>query len=166
MGPIGRDMAAFEKQLRQGSVTRAYRALLSYMTDLRAHFLRAHPDYVVSAVYQGHLDMTYFAVAPAALKQRRLKVAIVFDYGAFRFEAWLAAGNRQVQQRYWELASERHWEGCRVVAPGKGVDAIVACELAEGFDLDDREALTARIERRAAEFVAAVEDFLAEHDAR
>jgi hypothetical protein len=32
-----------------------------------------------------------------------LKIAIVFDYAAFGFEAWLAGRNRQVQRKYWQL---------------------------------------------------------------
>ena len=36
--------------------------------------------------------MTYFALFPASLKCRGLKVTIVFNYEAFRFEAWLATG--------------------------------------------------------------------------
>ena len=61
------------------------------MMDLRTHFKDRYPKYSVSGLYQGYLDMTYFAVVPPSFKRRGLKIAIVFNYGAFRFEAWLAA---------------------------------------------------------------------------
>jgi hypothetical protein len=32
------------------------------------------------------MDMTYFAIFPPCLKSHDLKVAIVFNYDAFRFE--------------------------------------------------------------------------------
>lgn len=67
------------------------------MMDLRIHFKNRYPNYSISGLYQGYLDMTYFAIVPPALKQRDLKIAIVFNYDAFRFEAWLAGTNRQVQ---------------------------------------------------------------------
>lgn len=137
MGTIGEDMAEFRKQLSDGSTQRAYRALLAYMLSLRTHFKTSYPDFAVSGLYQGTMDMTYFALFPQALKDRSLKIAIVFNYGAFRFEAWLAGNNRQVQRQYWELFRDSQWADYRIVAPARGVDSIVECDLAADFDLDD-----------------------------
>jgi len=101
MHSIEEDMIELRRQLGKGSIQRAYGALLSYMMGLRTHFAN---KYAVSDLYQGYMDMTYFALFPASLKRRDLKVAIVFNYAAFRFEAWLAASNRKVQRQYWELS--------------------------------------------------------------
>lgn len=156
------DLAEFRRQLGNGSVQRAYRALLSYMTDLRTHFKSIYGDSAVSGLYQGYLDMTYFALHPPFLRERALKIALVFNYDAFRFEAWLAAGNRQVQRRYWELLKDSQWPNYRVVAPAKGIDAIVECDLAQDFSLDDPAVLTARIEQTVAAFITDMERSLAE----
>ena len=64
-------------------------------------------------------------------------MAIVFNYEAFRFEAWLAGGNRKVQQQYWELVRNSQWPAYRVVTPAKGVDSIIECNLAKDFDFAD-----------------------------
>ena len=158
------DMKEFRRQLRSGSIRKAYRALLDYMMELRKHFQRRYPDYSVSAVYQGYLDMTYFALVPPSLKRRGLKVAIVFNYDAFRFEAWLAGSNRQVQREYWELFKDTPWGEYRVVTPAVGVDAIVECNLAEGSDFRDPNTLTTAIERKAAKFTDDMEGFLSRQD--
>ncbi len=157
------DIQDFKNQLRKGSLQRAYRALIDRMNGLRTHFAGKYGDSAVSALYQGYMDMTYFAVFPAALKQRDLKVAIVFNYGAFRFEAWLAARNRQLQQQYWQLFKQSEWGGYRVVAPGEGIDSILECDLVDGFDPADPERLTSGIDSAAAEFIGKIERFLAEH---
>ena len=115
-------------------------------------------------LYQGYMDMTYFAIVPPSLKRRDLKIAIVFNYEAFRFEAWLAGSNRKVQQKYWELVKNSQWNEYRVVTPAKGVDSIVECDLAKDFDFDDLDSLTASIEENTAEFVDHIESFLSEHD--
>jgi hypothetical protein len=162
MHAIKEDVKALQSQLEKGSIQRAYRALLSYMRDLRTHFKNTLADSTVSGLYQGYMDMTYFALIPSALKQHNLKIAIVFNYDAFRFEAWLAAGNRKVQRQYWELFKEGQWPKYRVVAPTKGIDSILECDLAADFDLDDPDALTASIEKATAAFVDDVERFLAE----
>ncbi|PWW80976.1 hypothetical protein CR164_12700 [Prosthecochloris marina] len=160
MHSIRKDMQEFHEQLRNGAIQRAYRALLSYMMELRIHFKNKYPDSSVSALYQGYMDMTYFAVSPPSLKQRDLKIAIVFNYEAFRFEAWLSGRNRDVNRKYWETFKDRKWPAYRVVTPAKGVDSIVECDLAQGFDLSDSDALTASIETGTNTFIKDIEGIL------
>lgn len=159
-------MNELREQLRIGSIQKAYRALLGYMMDLRTHFKNRYPSYSISGLYQGYMDMTYFAIIPPSLKQRGLKIAIVFNYEAFRFEAWLAGTNRQVQRRYWELFRDSRWTEYRVVTLAKGVDSIIECNLAEDFDFRDLDRLTARIEEKVVEFIDDVEGFLSDHETR
>jgi len=164
MHSIREDMDEFRGQLRNGSIQKAYYALLSYMMGLRTHFQKKYPGYALSGLYQGYMDMTYFAILPPSLKQRGLKIAIVFNYEAFRFEAWLSGANRQVQRKYWELFSDSRWTAYRVVTPAKGVDSIIECNLAEDFDFGDLDSLTASIEENAVEFIDDVERFLSDHE--
>ena len=164
MHSITKDLTELRRQLEKGSIQRAYQAVLSYMMFLRTHFKNNHSGMAVSGLYQGYLDMTYFALFPALLKQRNLKMAMVFNYEAFRFEAWLAGGNRQVQRRYWELFKDHTWPEYRVITPAKGMDSIIECDLAAGFDLNDRAALTASIESATMAFIDEIEKFLAGRD--
>lgn len=163
MQSIQEDMNELRGQLQKGSIQRAYQGLLRYMMDLRTHFIGRYPKYSVSGLYQGYLDMTYFAVVPPSLKPRGLKIAIVFNYGAFRFEGWLAAANRQVQRKYWEMFRDTRWAPYRVVAPASGVDSIIECDLADEFDIGDQETLTSDIEKKAATFAKDVEKALSGH---
>ena len=164
MHSMKKDLEEFRRQLEKGSVQKAYGALLSYMMKLRTHFKNNLAGSAVSGLYQGYMDMTYFALFPSSLKHRNLKIAIVFNYGAFRFEAWLAAGNRKVQRQYWKLFKDSQWPQYRVVKPAKGIDSILECDLAIGFDLDDPDALTASIEEGTGAFIDDIERFLAEHE--
>jgi hypothetical protein len=156
----------FRRLLEDGSVQTAYRTLLSYMQGLRTRFAERNPDSAVSGLYQGYMDMTYFAVSPPPLRQRSLKIAIVFNYEAFRFEVWLAAGNRKVQRQYWEVLRSGEWPAYRLVEPAPGIDSILECDLADGGELGDPDALTLKIESAVAVFIGDVEAFLAEHDPR
>jgi hypothetical protein len=161
MHSINKDLEVFRGQLEKGSIQRAYQALLSYMMQLRTHFENNVPGAAVSDLSQGYMDITFFALFPPALKQRNLKVPIVFNYRAFRFEAWLAGRNRKVQQQYWELLKDGRWPNYRISTPAPGVDSILECDLATHFDLDDPEALTASIEAAAVAFIDDIELFLA-----
>jgi|SRR5262245_36087950 len=156
------DLEEFRRLFKKGTVQRAYRALLDYMTRLRAHFENNLADCAVSGLYQGYMDITHFAVFTSSLKRHSLKIAIVFNYDAFRFEAWLAGRNREVQRQYWELFRSRPWPKYRLIAPAKGIDSIVECDLASDFDLDDPDALTSVITTAAVAFINDIEGFLAE----
>jgi len=164
MQSIQEDMKELREQLRAGSVQKAYKALLRYMMDLRTHFKIRYFSYSISGFYQGYMDMTYFAIVPPSLKRWGLKLAIVFNYEAFRFEGWLAGTNRRVQRKYWELFRDSRWTEYRVVRPAAGVDSIIECDLAEDVDLGDRDHLTAIIEEKAIEFIGDVERFLYDHE--
>jgi len=166
MHSMQEDMKEFRRQLGKGAIQKAYGALLSYMMGLRTHFVNTYEDSTVSGLYQGYMDMTYFALFPPALKRRDLKVAIVFNYEAFRFEAWLAARNRTIQRQYWELFRDSQWPAYRVVAPTRGIDSIVECDLAKDFDLGDADALTSSIETATQVFIDDMVKFILKHPPR
>jgi hypothetical protein len=160
MPTIRADIAQFRKQLRAGSLQKSYRVILGYMTDLRTQFKEMYPNYSVSGLYQGYLDMSYFALVPPSFQRRRLKIAIVFNYRAFRFEAWLSGVNRQALQKYWGLVKDARWPGYRLVPPGTWADSIVECDLVSNPDFANPRPLTARIEKKVAKFTNDMERFL------
>ena len=164
MRTLGSDLEALRRQLEAGSMQRAYAAILAYMSRLRTDFIAASDGSAVSGLYQGTFDMTYFALLPPALKARDLKFAIVFDYSSFRFQVWLAARNRSVQRRYWEVLSRHDWEQYPLVEPGAGVDAITVFDVGDALELQDPGRLTSRIESAVSAFAGDLERFLAEYD--
>jgi len=164
MQSIQEAMHEFRGQLQNGALQKAYKALLDYMLDLRTHFKNQYPNYAVSGLYQGYMDMTYFAILPPPLKARGLKIAIVFNYDPFRFEAWLSGSNRQIQREYWGLFKDNRWSDYRVVAPAKGIDSIVECDLAQDFDFGDLNHLTEMIEAKTIRFINDMEGFIAGHE--
>jgi len=134
------------------------------MSQLRAHFAARDGDRAVSGLYQGCFDMTYFALFPPALRSRGLKLAIVFDYESFGFEVWLAARNRALQRRYWELLKENGWSKHHLVEPAAGIDAIVECPVAGAAELETPDLLTSRIETSAQALLEDVVAFLDVHE--
>jgi len=154
----------YQRQLNRGAIQKAYRGLMEYIMALRRHFAEKYPDHAVSgSIYYGYMDMTYFALAPKALRDRKLKVAIVFIHEGCRFEAWLAGANKEVQAKYWKLFKESGWNKYRVVPTTKGADSIVESVLVEDPAFRDLDALTKQIERAARKFMKDVEAFLVDH---
>lgn len=161
MRSLQENMAEFRKQLEKGSIQKAYQGLLEYMLSLKNHFSNKYPDYSApGSLYNGYMDMTYFSILPKSLKDRDLKIAIVFLYDAFRFEIWLSGKNKQVLAKYWKIINKSRWDKYKVVEPVKGVDSIVEHTLVDNPDFSDLDALTKQIEQEALEFIQGIESFL------
>ncbi len=157
-------MHEYKKQLERGMIQQAYKGLMDYMLALRAHFKNGHADYAVpGSLYFGYMDMTYFSCVPKSLKQRDLKIAVVFLHEACRFEVWLAGYNKQVQEKYWKLFKDSGWDRYRLVPTTQGADSILEHVIADDPDFKDLEALTAQIEAGILKFADDVERFLLQH---
>ena len=107
--------------------------------------------------------MTYFSFFPKSSKDRNLKIAIVFVHDTFRFEAWLAGQNKQVQTKYWKLFKASDWDKYPIVSTTKGVDSIVEYILVANPDFSDLDTLTKQIEGETLKFIKDVESFLYTH---
>ena len=164
MVPFHEYITEYKKQLMKGYIQKAYKELMKYIMDLRVHFKDKYPDYFVSGgIYCGYMDMTYFPLSTKSLKQRKLKIAIVFIHDAFQFEVWLAGYNKQVQTKYWELFKESNWNKYRIPSNIKGIDSIIEYILVDNPDFSDLDALTKQIEKGALKFIRDVENFLSKH---
>lgn len=164
MKSLQNDMLLYQAQLARGSIQRAYRGLMDYMLGLRTYLQNKYPGYSMSgSLYFGYMDMTYFSFTPKQLADRKLKIAIVFLHEAFRFEVWLAGGNRKIQSTYWQLFAESDWHQYHLVELEKGVDAIVDHILVENPNFEDLDQLTGQIEGGTLQFVEEVSAFLSMH---
>lgn len=166
MDILDKDIRELRKRLSDGSVQQAYRGIVSYMSRLRTVFAGQRGERPVSGLYQGHFDMTFFALFPDALKEHDLKLAIVFSYETFSFEVWLAALNRKVQRRYWEMLVHTGYKKHRLIEPAVGIDAIVTDVLAADFSMESGNSLTAYIIEGVMTFEKEIVAFLDEVDTR
>ena len=166
MSTLDLDIQELRRRLSEGSIQRAYNGIVSFMSHLRTVFVSQQGERAVSELYQGYLDMTYFSLFPDELKKRNLKLAIVFNYQNFRFEVWLAARNRQLQRRYWELFSDGGYKKHLLAKPAVGIDAIVEAALATDCSFEAEDNLTAQIVEGVKAFERDITAFLGEVDAR
>ncbi len=158
-------MSEYRKQMQKGDIQEAYKRLMEYIMNLRIYFKNKYPDYFVSgSIYYGYMDMTYFSFIPDSLKQKKLKIAIVFIHDTCRFEVWLGGYNKQVQKKYWKLFKECNWNKYRIVSPAKDVDSIIEYNLVDNPDFSDLYTLTKQIEEGTLKFIKDVENFLSKRE--
>ena len=159
-------MQEYTHQLQKGSIQQAYKGLLQFMLGLRNELSSAHTELAAPGTfYAGYMDMSYFAIVPEKLKERGLKIAVVYLHEALRFEVWLAAANKKIQARYWELITHSGWRKYRLVPTTQGYDSILEAVLADAPDFSDLPALSAQITRGTLAFIADLETFLEENPA-
>ncbi len=161
MRSLPESLNLYHEQLQKGAIQEAYKGLMEYVLSLKTHFKNRHPEYAVpSNIYFGYMDMTYFSIVPEALRERGLKVAIVFLHREFRFEVWLAGVNKDVQANYWKRIKESGWNQYHLVSTLKGADSILEHVLVERPDFNDLDGLTNQIEQETLLFINEVEKFL------
>ena len=142
----------YTRAVADARLPRAYRGILSALVQFQAAWKAAHPSDSIGALYQGYMDMSFVAFAPASLAEKRLKISLVFLHDTGFFSLWLAAGNREIQKRVSEalrLAPLGTYSLCTLEP---GVDAIIASDVPKPYGFDESEALT-------KELVAAAEAF-------
>jgi len=83
-----------------GNCVYAYKGILEFLGKLRAEFVKEHPHYDVVSIYQGYMDMSYFSLSTKSLKDKGLKIAIVYLHEKGNFEVWLSARNRDIAKSY------------------------------------------------------------------
>lgn len=150
----------YQLQLKRGAIQKAYREILGFISGLKTHLKRTYPSFHFSALYQGYMDMTYFSFTPEELKEKDLKIALVYLHEENRFEAWLSAVNRGVAEEYIEQLKDMDTSGYRIVEASPGIDYITLKILTESPDFDDPKKLIDEIELKSISFIRDMTELL------
>ena len=152
MGSLNEHIMEYSSQLRKGRIQKAYKGIMSFMSDTKVYLEKAHSEYSSSSLYFGYMDMTYFAFTPPALKEMKLKIAVVFLHEECRFELWLAGINRKVRSDYIEFLSIKDIGKYKLSQARPGMDSIIASIIVEQPDFDNPEKLKEKIEAGVIQF--------------
>ncbi|MBN1926815.1 MAG: hypothetical protein JW798_13370 [Prolixibacteraceae bacterium] len=149
--PFIQNIAAYKKQMELGTIPEAYKGLIEYMMGLRTYLKTNYLGYHVGSFYQGYMDITYFPVVTTVLKDRNLKLAIVFDHLKIRFEIWLSGQNRRVQKEYLSLFNKIELEKNYMLT--ENPDSVIEMVVLENPDFSDLNKITTEIETSIKKFI-------------
>ena len=153
MESINECIKEYAAQLSKGQIQKAYKGILTFMSELRSYLESKYPGYTAGSLYVGYMDMTYFAFTPTDLKTKKLKIALVYLHEKGAFEVWLAGNNRKIQAEYIALMSSENIGKYKLSQVIPGVDSIIESILVEKPDFDHPEALEKQIEKKTMEFI-------------
>lgn len=152
MSSLNDSVREYKIQLSKGQIQKAYKGIMNFMADLKAYLEGEHTDFTAGSLYFGYMDMTYFAFTPSTLKNKKLKVAIVFLHEECKFELWLAGNNRQLQADYIALLSHKDLGGFSLSQIHPGVDSILTSSMIPLPDFDHPDKLKKQIEVTTLKF--------------
>lgn len=152
MESMNNDINEYTNQLRKGRIQKAYRGIMAFMSGLKQSMENNYPEHTSSALYFGYMDMTYFAFTPPELKNRNLKIAVVYLHEQNAFEAWLGGGNRKIQAAYIGKMGKLDIGNYKLSQVNPGVDSIIEAQIVEQPDFDRAEELMRIIEIKTIEF--------------
>ena len=148
----------YKRQMESGAIQKAYKGIIEYTMHLRTHFKNNYPEYFIGSFYQGYMDMTYFPVIPNILKDKKLKLAIVFDHLKFQFEIWLSGQNRNIQNEYLKLIKKKVVDENYIIT--ENPDSIIEMVVIENPDFKELNKITAEIETCIMKFTTDIKDIL------
>lgn len=150
----------YTSHLQQGEIQIAYKGIMEFLGKLRAAFIKNHPDYDVSSIYQGYMDMSYFSLSTKSLKAQGLKIAIVYLHEKRDFEVWLSARNRDIAKEYASILNRNISDDTNVFHDSNNPDAIIECVLTATPNFDDQTALIETIDQGVEKFVTTIIEHL------
>jgi hypothetical protein len=151
--PVSVCVDLYTNAVMQGDIARAYRGILSALSQFKSAWEAAHPQDAVGALYQGYMDMSFVSVLPAPLKAKRLKISLVYLHPSGIFSLWLAAGNRTIQKNISDALRGVPLGNYSITALAPGVDAIIAHDLPKPYPFQNPEKLTATLLHAAETFL-------------
>lgn len=148
---LSKALQVYHEALNKGDIQKAYQSILSFIFELKTELGQKYPKYAISQVYQGYMDMSYFAITPPELRAKKLKIALVYLHEANRFELWLSANNRKLQKEWIDILNQVENLDYRVSELGVGIDSIVEyiVHVSPNFEAKEslKQSLTINIDR-------------------
>jgi hypothetical protein len=157
MTSVNKLIETYTNQLHHGDLQLAYKTILGFLGKLRSELSRKHPDYEVSGIYQGYMDMSYFSMSTKSLKDKGLKIAIVYIHEKGDFEIWLSARNRETAKRYASILKHEIHSKLTLFHELNNPDAILECVGVCKPDFDDQTSLMDIIDQGVEEFLRTID---------
>ena len=104
------EIEKYRKSLVEQSLPETYKFLLEYMNQLQREFSASFiHSFVTKKVLNGYLDYTYFYFSNDLLKEKQLKLGIIFNHQKISFDLWLMGTTKESQRNYWKVFKDTEW---------------------------------------------------------
>lgn len=97
-------LSEYKELLQTTNLREAYQEFIKLFRYIRLSLEKSMPEYKFQGnIVENGMDYSYFLFTNKNLKEKGLKMAVVFVHSNFRFEVWLSGYNRNHQLKYYDL---------------------------------------------------------------
>lgn len=160
MKDLNEYVIAYQKQLQEGKIQIAYKGIMSFMGKLKSYLSEMHSDYLVGALYFGYMDMTYFAITTTELKDKQLKIAVVYLHQENCFELWLSATNKKIQAQYIDKLKDKDLKGYQLSVSQPGIDSIIESRIIDHPNFNESISLKVELDKLTQKFIEDVKEMI------
>ena len=144
-------LETYRTLLQTTDLQKAYQEFIRLFRFLRNELERQMPDFrFQNSITENAMDYAYFSFTYPGLKEKVLKLVVVFDHKNFRLEVWLSGVNRTAQCRWAE-----HWSACpppmELTQEPNRTDFVVRLPVEK--DLSDGEKTVAAVKEAAVQLL-------------
>lgn len=101
-------LETYRTLLQTTDLQKAYQEFIRLFRFLRNELERQMPDFrFQNSITENAMDYAYFSFTDPGLKEKGLKLVVVFDHKNFRLDVWLSGVNRTAQCRW-----AKQWSVC------------------------------------------------------
>lgn len=160
MKDLNEYVIAYQKQLQEGKIQIAYKGIMSFMGNLKSYLSDMHSDYLVGALYFGYMDMTYFAITTTELKDKQLKIAVVYLHQENCFELWLSATNKKIQAQYIDKLKDKDLKGYQLSVSQPGIDSIIESRIIDHPNFNELTSLKVELDKLTQKFIEDINEMI------
>ena len=150
-------LSGYKELLRTTNIVECYQEFIKLFRYVRVVLEKSMPEYKFQgSIVENGMDYSYFLFTNDHLKEKGLKIAVVFVHREFLFKVWLSGFNRKYQSKYYDLLKGKTIPFELTDNPTRN-DYILSVTLERSVDISDGSPLIKEIERVSKDLVMLVE---------
>lgn len=127
----------YKALIQTTNLQESYQEFIQLFRYLRNELKNEFTEYTFSStIEENQMDFAYFQLTTPELKQKGLKVQIIFVHKEFQFEVWLSGYNRKIQYSYYESLKSQNLKYILNHTP-TSVDYILKSQLSKQLDISN-----------------------------
>lgn len=157
--PFDRELlSCYQNLLQTTQLQKAYQEWFRWFRFLRNELEKQMPDYKFqAAVAENGMEYAYFQFTSSLLKEKGLKIVVVFLHKSFSLEVWLSGINRKTQAIWGARLCSEGTSFSRTVDP-MHTDYILRAPVS--VDWCDGNAVVTAIEQMVGRLLSEIQTFL------
>lgn len=137
-----------------------YQEFIKLFRFLRIELEKELPDFSFSGnIVENNMDFAYFQLTDKDLREKGVKIQVVFVHKSFRFEVWVSGYNRKIQCSYYNKLKNQHLKYYLNDNPER-IDYIFKAEIENNIELHSGDIVISKIKPVVLEMITFVKNHL------